>query len=244
MNQSVKKLKLLRLPFQVSRLVNNQGKIFTLIELLVVIGIIAILVSLLLPALKKSKLIAKKTTCLSNQKQVFTYCMLYSSDFDNYMLPPYPNNSTNFLWQSIFVTSNYSTRERSWGLDCPLLPTKREYGPYPAGPNVWPWNNTNDKYIGWPRFAKNRYTGQDKNGVFGYYRRSGLKRTPSDSICLIDQEPRWEWGGGARLNYQLNSTIDIARSTHDKHPNCTFMDGHGSSTTYTNYSVDQIEFWE
>lgn len=55
---------------------------FTLIELLVVIAIIAVLVCLLMPALKQAKENAKKVQCLGNQRQVGIAATLYLGDFD------------------------------------------------------------------------------------------------------------------------------------------------------------------
>ncbi len=76
---------------------------FTLVELLVVIGIIALLISILLPSLAQARRSAMAIKCSSNQRQILQAMMQYGNDY-NYMIPGSPSTTGLHLMTNSAIT--------------------------------------------------------------------------------------------------------------------------------------------
>lgn len=102
---------------------NRRG--FTLVELLVVIGIIALLISILLPSLSNAQEQARTIKCLSNLKTLGQAAAAYSSANKNYLLP------SDVMDQHFPTNLSYQDVHETWA----TILVSDKYLPYPPAPS-------------------------------------------------------------------------------------------------------------
>src|SRR5437016_359974 len=82
---------------------------FTLVELLVVIGIIALLIAILLPALGRAREQSRTVACLSNLRQIGQAAQLYASQNHGYTVPGYADFSAKTTNGVYLDAENFAT---------------------------------------------------------------------------------------------------------------------------------------
>ncbi|OQA86493.1 MAG: hypothetical protein BWY31_01341 [Lentisphaerae bacterium ADurb.Bin242] len=201
---------------------------FTLIELLVVISIIAILASLLLPALNNARESSRRAYCMNNEKQVLTNILMYVDDYGQYL----PNCYT--VW-SVLNRLSYLNMKKGF-LDCPSDKTRKPtttmgQGDYYSG---YAWKPTNQGIL----YNAAVYY-QVNATVYAPAKKISRLRYSSQDVIIGDgdttrQANAFYYGFEYPANWSDSGTAS-SWNRHIKGHNLGLIDGHVELSGYAGY---------